>query len=145
MREELLIRLQTAINNLDRESQKTPAEAKELYASAEAWANGTINQAEELIVRVRAIEKRDRAVDELEQKLQEREALDDLRLECGLVGLATHESSLEGREAVLVAKQKDFKDACSSVLAHELAANVREDTLDTRAMEVVDRERRLDE
>jgi hypothetical protein len=57
----------------------------------------------------------------------------------------THESSLEGREAVLVAKQKDFKDACSSVLAHELAANVREDTLDTRAMEVVDRERRLDE
>jgi hypothetical protein len=36
MREELLIRLQTAINNLDRESQKTPAEAKELYASAEA-------------------------------------------------------------------------------------------------------------
>jgi hypothetical protein len=56
-----------------------------------------------------------------------------------------HESSLESHEVALVAEQKDFEDARASVLAHELAADVREDTLDTRAVEVVDRERRLAE
>jgi hypothetical protein len=61
--------LQTAINNRDRDSQKTLAEAKELYASAEARANGTIKQAEELVVRVHAIKERGQAVDEMEQKL----------------------------------------------------------------------------
>jgi hypothetical protein len=40
-------------------------------------------------------------VDELEQKLHEREDLDDLRLERELAGLATRESSLERREATL--------------------------------------------
>jgi hypothetical protein len=64
--DELLNRLQTAINNCDHDSQKTLAEAKELYASAEARANGTIKQAEELVVRVRAIEEWEQAVDELE-------------------------------------------------------------------------------
>jgi hypothetical protein len=38
-------------------------------------------------------------VDELEQKLQEQEVLDDLRLERELAGLTTHESSLESCEA----------------------------------------------
>jgi hypothetical protein len=61
--------LQTAINNRDRDSQKTLAEANELYASAEARANGTIKQAEELVVRVHAIKERGQAVDEMEQKL----------------------------------------------------------------------------
>jgi hypothetical protein len=42
MREELLNRLHTTINNHDQDSQKTMAEAKELYASVEAQANGTI-------------------------------------------------------------------------------------------------------
>jgi hypothetical protein len=84
-------------------------------------------------------------VDELEQKWQEREALDDLRLEHELASLATHESSLQSYEATLTAKQKDFKDAHASVLARELAANIREDTLDSKAVEVADRERRLAE
>jgi hypothetical protein len=44
---------------------------------------------------VRTVEEREQAVDELEQKLQEREALDDLMLERELTGLATCESSLE--------------------------------------------------
>jgi hypothetical protein len=57
VREELLNRLQIAISNCDRDSQKTLAEARELYASAEARANGTIKQAEELAVRVRATEE----------------------------------------------------------------------------------------
>jgi hypothetical protein len=42
MREEMLNRLETTINNRDRDSQKTLAKAKELYASAEARASGTI-------------------------------------------------------------------------------------------------------
>jgi hypothetical protein len=42
VREELLNRLQTAINSRDCDSQWMMAEAKELYASTEAQANGTI-------------------------------------------------------------------------------------------------------
>jgi hypothetical protein len=114
-----------------------------LYASAGAWANGTIKQAEELDVRVRVVEEREQAVDELEQKLQKWEALNDIRLEHELAGLATYESSLESHEATLAAEQKDFEDVCASVLAHELVADVRENALDTRAAEVADRERRL--
>jgi hypothetical protein len=116
VREELLNRLHTAINS--RDSQRMLAEAKELYASAEARANNTIKQAEELSVRVRAVEEREQAVDELEQKLQEREALDDLRIERELACLATRESSLE-------------------------IADTRECALDTRTAEVADRERLL--
>jgi hypothetical protein len=84
-------------------------------------------------------------VDELEQKMQEREALDDLRLERVLAGLVTHESSLESREATLTAEQKDFEDARASVLARELAADVRESALDIMDVEVADREKRLAE
>jgi hypothetical protein len=71
MRDGLLNRLQTAINNRDRDSQKMLAEAKELCASVEARVNSTIKQTEGLPVRVCVIEEREQAVDELEQKLQE--------------------------------------------------------------------------
>jgi hypothetical protein len=84
-------------------------------------------------------------MDELEQKLHEREDLDDLRLERELAGLATRESSLERREAALAVEQRDFEDTCASILAHELAADTRECALETRAAEVADRERLLAE
>jgi hypothetical protein len=71
MRDGLLNRLQTAINNRDRDSQKMLAEAKELCASVEARVNSTIKQTEGLPVRVCVIEEQEQAVDELEQKLQE--------------------------------------------------------------------------
>jgi hypothetical protein len=96
-------------------------------------------------VRVHAIEEQEWAVDELEQKLQEREALDDLRLERELAGLATHESGLESRETALMAEQRDFDNARATVLARELVADIREDDVDTRVVEVADRERRLAE
>jgi hypothetical protein len=143
MREELLNRLHTTISNRDRDSQWILAEAKELHALAEARANGTIKQAEELSMRVRAIEEREQAVDELEQKLLEREALDDLRLERELTGLVMRESSLERWEAALTVEQRDFEDTRASVLAHELAADTRDCALETRVVEVVDRERLL--
>jgi hypothetical protein len=96
-------------------------------------------------VHVHAIEEQEWEVDELEQKLQEWEALDDLRLERELTGLAMRESSLESHETALAAEKRDFKETPASVLAHELAVDVREDALDTRAAEVADRERRLAE
>jgi hypothetical protein len=139
VREELLNTLQTAINSPDRDSQNMLADAKELYALAVARAKSTIKQVNELVVRGHAIEEWEQAVDELEQKLQEREALDDLKLERKLVGLATHESSLESREAALATEQKDFEDARASVLAQKLTADVREGIVGTRAAEVVDR------
>jgi hypothetical protein len=143
VKEELLNRLQTVINNCDCDSQKMLADAKEMYASVEDRASSTIKQEEELAVHVRAVEEQ--AVDEVEQKLQERVALDDLRLECELAGLVMHESSLESREAALMAEQKDFEDARTFVVAHELVADVREGVVDTRAAEVADREKRLAE
>jgi hypothetical protein len=94
VREELLNRLHTTNNSHDRDSQWMLAEAKELHASAEARANGTMKQAEELAMRVHAVEEWEQVVDELEQKLQEREALYHLRLERELAGLAMCESSL---------------------------------------------------
>jgi hypothetical protein len=92
---------------------------------------------------VRTVEEHERAVDELEQKLQEREALDDLKLERELTSLATRELSLESHEAALATEQRDFEDTRASVLAHELAANTREGALETRAMKVADKERLL--
>jgi hypothetical protein len=69
--------------------------------------------------------------------------LDDLRLEREHVGLTMHESSLESREAALSAEQKDFEDVRASVIARELAVDVRENVMHTRVVEVADRERRL--
>jgi hypothetical protein len=103
--------------------------------------NGTIKQAEELVVRVRAVEEQEWPVDDLEQKLQQREALDNLRLEHELADLTTCESSLESRQATLAVEQRDFEDTRASVLASKLTVNVREVALDTRAAEVADRER----
>jgi hypothetical protein len=118
-------------------------EAKELYASAEARANDTIEQEEELVVRVRAVEEWEWVADQLEQKLQEREALNDLRLERELTGLATRKSSLVSHEAALMAEQRDIEGTLASDLAQELATDGREGALETRAAEVADRERLL--
>jgi uncharacterized protein Smg (DUF494 family) len=58
MREELQNMLQTAINSRNRDSQRKLTEAKELYASVEAWANDTIKEVEELALRVYTVEER---------------------------------------------------------------------------------------
>jgi hypothetical protein len=57
VREELLNSLQITFNNRDCDPQNMLAEAKELYALAEAHTNGIIKQAEELVVRVHAVEE----------------------------------------------------------------------------------------
>jgi hypothetical protein len=69
--------------------------------------------------------------------------MDYLRLERELVGLTTRESGLERREVALAAEKRDFEDTRASVLARELVADTRECALETRVVEVVDRERLL--
>jgi hypothetical protein len=66
------------------------ADVKELYASIEARASVVIKQEEDLAVHTCAIDKRECMAEEMEEKLQEREGLDDLELE----SLASHESNL---------------------------------------------------
>jgi hypothetical protein len=44
-----------------------------------------------------------------------------------------------------VVEQKDFEDACASFLARELATDVRESALDTKAVKVVDKEKQMAE
>jgi hypothetical protein len=60
------------------------ADAKELYASIEAHASAVIKQEEDLAVHTCAIDKRECMAEELEEKLQEREGLNDLELESSL-------------------------------------------------------------
>jgi hypothetical protein len=57
--------------------------------------------------------------------------------------LATHEANLDSREITLEVKQKALQDARLTVTAHELAADVREVNLDTRAAKLLEREKRL--
>jgi hypothetical protein len=89
-REELLKRQQAAINELDAASHKILSDAMELYATTEARANTTIKQEEELAVRIRAVVESEQVVLELEQRLQEREGLNDIKLGHKLETLATH-------------------------------------------------------
>jgi hypothetical protein len=82
-------------------------------------------------------------MEELEQRLQEREGLDDIKLGRDLEALATHESNLDDREAILEAEQKALEDDRLTVMAQELAADIREPDLDTRVAELANREKWL--
>jgi hypothetical protein len=77
----------------------------------------------------------------LEEKLQERERLADLKLGRQLESLASRESDLVSHEAPLEVEQKNLEDACLKVLSRELAAEVHEASLRTQAVELADRER----
>jgi hypothetical protein len=81
MREELLKRQRAAINELDATSQEILSDANVLYARAKARANTTIKQEEELAMLICAVAEWEQVVEELEQRLQEREVLDDIKLE----------------------------------------------------------------
>jgi hypothetical protein len=84
------------------------SDAKEFYATAKACANTSIQQAEELAVHVGVVAEWEWALVELEQRLQEREELHDIKLSGELKVLATHESNLNSREAALEVKQKSL-------------------------------------
>jgi hypothetical protein len=96
-------------------------------------------------VHIRTVVERERVVEELEQRLLEREGLDNIKLGRELEALATRESNLDDREATPKAEQKALEDARLTVMARELAADVREADRDTRAAELADKEKRLAE
>jgi hypothetical protein len=57
------------------------------------------------------MDERERAVQEMEQKVQEREGLDNIKLDRELEALTTHESCLDSREAIHEAERKALEDA----------------------------------
>jgi hypothetical protein len=75
-------------------------------------------------VRMHAVGEQERAAEELEERLLDREQLNSLDLGWELEGL-------EARECTLEAERKALEDARLTVMAHELTADVRESNLDT--------------
>jgi hypothetical protein len=75
-------------------------------------------------VRMHAVGEQERAAEELEERLLDREQLNSLDLGWELEGL-------EARERTLEVERKALEDARLIVMAHELTADVRESNLDT--------------
>jgi hypothetical protein len=96
-------------NQRDADSQQMVADAKELYAIAEALTNTLIRQEEDLITRVRPVDEQAHAVKELEEWLLERDELDDHNLSHELECLGTCESSLNHREAALETERRPWR------------------------------------
>jgi regulator of sigma D len=69
-----------AIVQRDANSRRALAEARELYASAEAQTSAVTKQEEDLDVRARQVNQQEQEVEKLEGLLQEREELDDITL-----------------------------------------------------------------
>jgi hypothetical protein len=134
-----------AIELRDADSRRALADAQELYASAEAWANDVIKQEEDLTARTRQVNQRARVVDELERQLLEREELDEITLRHELEVLGTRESCLDRREAELDREHEGLKDARVQILARELDADTREAGLRDQEARLVARERQLAE
>jgi hypothetical protein len=85
----------------DADSQRALANARELYASAEARASAITKQEEELATRAHQVNQREQEAEKLEGLLQEREELDDITLRRELEALSTRETSLDRHEADL--------------------------------------------
>jgi hypothetical protein len=75
-------------------------------------------------VRMHTVGEQERAAEELEERLLDREQLNSLDLGWELEGL-------EARERTLEVERKALEDARLTVMAHELTADVRESNLDT--------------
>jgi hypothetical protein len=134
-----------AIAQHDVNSRWALDDAQELYGSAEAQASIVIKQEEDLAVRARQVNQREREVEKLEGLLQEREDLDDITLRRELEALSTHETSFDHREADLEWEQKALEDACAQILAHELNADTWDTRLRDHEARLVARERQLAE
>jgi hypothetical protein len=90
-----------------------------------------------------AIAQWEQAVVDRELKLQEREEQDDHRLDRELKALASHESKLNSHEASLETEWKSLEEIRAEVLGHKLATDTRDECLNSRAAELVDREKHL--
>jgi hypothetical protein len=92
------------------------ADVKSLYAEAEARANTTIKQEEDLNARLLTVSERERVVVEKEQDLQPHHEAVDTRLECELKGVASREAGPDTREATLAEEQKKLEETQLTVL-----------------------------
>jgi hypothetical protein len=111
-------------------------DAKELYTAAEAHANATIKQQEDLNAQVAATAQREQAVAEPELKLREKEEQGNHRLERDLKALASH-------EATVAVERHDLEETRAMVLARELTADVRDSGLNYREKRLVEREQQF--
>jgi hypothetical protein len=134
-----------AINQRDVDSTQMLADAKELYTSTETHDIAVIKQEEDLTACTCAIDQWEHVAEDLEEKLQEREGLDDLKLDRELESLASHEFDLVSCQASLEVEWRNLEDAYLKVLSRELAAEVHEANLRTQAVELVNMERPLAE
>jgi hypothetical protein len=98
-------------------------------------------QVEDLAVRARQVNQREREVKKLEGLLQEREELDDITLRWELESRRTRETSLDRREADLTREQKALEDARAQIQVRELDADARDTRLRDQETRLVARER----
>jgi uncharacterized protein (DUF3084 family) len=134
-----------AIAQRDADSRWALADVRELYTLAEAQANVITKQEEDLAVRARQVNQREREVEKLEGLLQEREELDNITLRRELKVLSTRETSLDRHEVYLERKQKALEDAHAQILARELDVDARDTGLRDQEAQLVARERQMQE
>jgi hypothetical protein len=115
-----------AIAQRDANSRWALADARELYASAEARASAITKQEEEPAARARQVNQQEQEAEKVEGLLQEREELDDITLWRELEGLSTRETSLDRHEDDFEGEQKALEDVHAQVLARELDADARD-------------------
>jgi hypothetical protein len=118
----------------DADSWRTLADARELYASAEAQASAITKQEEELVACARQVNQREQEVEKLDGLLQKQEELDDITLRRKLEVLSTHDLERE---------QKAMEDVCAQILARELNVDARDTELRDQEAQLVAWERQL--
>jgi hypothetical protein len=116
-----------------------------LYATAEACANTTTKQLEDLNVQERAIAQWEQVATKPELELQEKEELVNLRLDCELKALSIRETNHDTHEAKLEADWKSLEETLAKVLGHEVAADLWENSLNIKVEEPKGREKWLAE
>jgi hypothetical protein len=119
------------------------AGAKELYAAAEARANTTIKQQEDLNAHTITICQRERVVAEREQELQEKEEEVAGMLDHGRRELSSRKAGLNACEATMETAQQRMGELCVSLLARELDTDHQANNLASRRKELAEREREL--
>jgi hypothetical protein len=134
-----------AIAHRDTDSQRALADARELYALAEARASAVTKQEEDLAVRACQVNQREREVEKLEGLLQEWEELDDVTLRHELEALSTRETSLDRRESDLEREQKALVDARAQILSRKLNADAWDTGLRDQEARLAALERQLAE
>jgi hypothetical protein len=136
-----LDRRQAVTDHLDAQARKLLDDAKELYAAVKARANATIKQEVDLAACTLVVSEQERAMAKQEQGLWDKDEVFNRRLDRELEGIASHETDLDSHEATLAGEHESLEMTRSEVLAHDLAADIKDERLNSWAMELMDREK----